>query len=301
MGRTVAVMLALLSTVCAAATPLYLPTIKQRWDASDLVCTAVVSSPTPTGVTRQIDGSDRDQLSAEASIEKCFKGEKPPVPTIKVIGYSVYAAKDLHGAGFGYAGPPTGFVGKGRNLIFLRRTAVPHKFEIAVPIYATAIRLSDSRPYYPDDNSPAGTHFALTQEFESALLQSDSTDVYYIQWIFDLLGREETVRELRTLSPRAPLSIQRDIAVSLLANGQPDCEPIVISLLMDTSASGWKRQNAAGVLGEQGTQRAVPYLRQIAAQPATSDDSKVLRRWTLDALRRLECRLESSKCSPRIG
>ena len=208
--------------------------------------------------------------------------------------------EDLKGAGFAYAGPPTGFVSKGRSLIFLRRTALPGQFEIAVPVYETAIRLSDSSPYYPDDNSPTGTRFALTQEFESALLQSDSTDVYYIQWIFDLLGSEETVRELRTLSPRAPLAIQRDIAVSLLANGQSDCEPVVISLLTDTSALGWKRQNAAGVLGDHGTQRALPYLQQIAAQPATTDDLKVFRNWTLDALRRLECRLANSKCSPRV-
>lgn len=300
MIRPIAVMLALSSIAYADTTPRYLPTIHQRWDASDLICTAVVSTPVPTGLTRQIDGRDRDQLSAEANIEQCFKGRKPPTPTIKIVGYSVYAAKDLHGAGIAYAGPPTGFVSKGRNLIFLRRTADPHQFEIAVPIYATAIRLSDSRPYYPDDNSPLGTRFALTQEFESALLQSDSTDVYYIQWIFDLLGNEEAVRELRTFSPRAPLAIQHDIAVSLLANGKPDCEPVVVALLMDASAPGWKRQNAAGVLGDHGTQRAVPYLRQIAAQPVTTDDLKVLRRWTLDALRRLECRLENSKCGPWV-
>ncbi len=293
-------MLALFSIACAGTTPLYLPTIQQRWDASDLVCTAVVSTPIPTGVTRQIDGSDRDQLSVKASIEKCFKGKKPPTHTLKVIGYSVYAAKDLHGTGFAYAGPPTGFVSKGRNLIFLRRTAAPDRFEIAVPIYATAIRLSDSRPYYPDDNSPTGTRFALTQEFESALLQSDSTDVYYLQWIFDLLGKQESVSDLRALSPRAPLAIQRDIAVSLLAHGQSDCEPVVISLLMDASAPAWKRQNAAGVLGEHGTQRALLYLRQITLQPATTDDLKVLRTWTLEALRRLDCRLATSKCSPSV-
>ncbi len=295
--RIVVLLPALLSIAYANSTPLYLPTIQQRWDASDLVCTAVVSTPIPTGITRQIDGSDRDQLSVEANIEKCFKGKKPKT-AIRVIGYSVYAAKDLHGAGFGYAGPPTGFVSKGRSLIFLRRTAAPHQFEIAVPIYATAIQLSDNRPYYPDDTSPTGTRFALTQEFESAVLQSDTLDIYYIRWIFDLLGDEETVRELRALSPRAPLAIQRDIAVSLLANGQPDYEPVVISLLMDASASEWKRYNAAGVLGEHGTQRALPYLRQIAAQPLTTDDSKVLRNWTVDALRRLECRLANSNCSP---
>ena len=298
MGRLAAATLAFFSIGLSATTPqyLYLPRIQQLWDASDLVCTAVVTAPTPTGVTRLIDGADRDQLSAEASIEKCFKGEKPTTSTIKVIGYSVYAAKDLHGGNFAYAGPPTGFVGKGRNLIFLRRTANPHTFDIAVPVFETALRLADSRPYYPDDNSAAGIRFALTQEFGSAILQSDSLDVYYMGWLFDWLGSEEARHELRTLSPRAPLAIQRDIAVALLANGQLDCEPIVISLLMDASAKEWKRHNAAGVLGEHGTQRALPYLKQVAAQPPTNDDLKVLRNWTVDAIRRLECRLEAKNC-----
>jgi len=294
MGRLAAVMLALSSIGFSATQPRYLPHIQQRWDASDLVCTAAVTAPTPTAVTRLIDGADRDQLFAEASIERCFKGEKPPAPTIKIIGYSVYASKDLHGVGFAYAGPPTGFVSKGRNLIFLRRTASPHTFEIAVPIYETAIRLSDSRPYYPDDNSPAGIRFALTQEFESAVLQSDSSDVYYTGWIFDLLGSDEAVHEIRTFSPRASPAIQRDIAVSLLAHGQLDCEPIVISLLMDASAPEWKRHNAAAVLGEHGTRRALRFLREVAAQPATTDDSKVLRNWTVYAIRQLEHRLATS-------
>ena len=127
MACLIALMLMLFSTACIAASPRYLPTIQQRWEASDLVCTAVVSTPIRTGVTQEIDGRDRDQLSAEASIEKCFKGEKPSTTTIRVLGYSVYAAKDLHGTGVVYAGPPTGFVSKGRNLIFLRRTAVPHQ------------------------------------------------------------------------------------------------------------------------------------------------------------------------------
>jgi hypothetical protein len=296
MSRLVAVMLALLPIGCTAATLRYLPTIQQRWDVSDLVCTAVVSTPIPTGVTKRIDNRDRDQLSVEAHIERCLKGKRPKAQTIKVLGYTVYAARDLGDQGFLYAGPPTGFVREGRNLIFLRRTDAPHQFEMAVPIYETAIHLADNRPYYPDDNSSAGTRFALTQEFESALLQFDLRDIEYIQRIFELLGSEEAVRELRTFSPRAPLAIQRDIAVSLLDNGQLDCEPLVISLLMDTSAPEWKRHNAAYVLGDHGTQRAVPYLRQIAAQPATNDDLKVLRNWTLDALRRLECRLENSKC-----
>ena len=48
-----------------------------------------------------------------------------------------------------------GFLHKGRNLFFLPETKTPSEVEITVPIYETAIRLADTRPYYPSDTSPA--------------------------------------------------------------------------------------------------------------------------------------------------
>jgi hypothetical protein len=290
MRAAILLLLALLPSTYAGEVPRYLPSIWQRWDASELVCTGVASAPVRTGVTRTIDGSDRDQLSSEVEFDTCFKGERPASSLARVIGYNVVAIKDIRG-GYILSGPPTGFVRKGRNLLFLRRTANSGEFEVAVPVYETAIRLADSRPYYSNDTSAASIGFALTQEFEAAIVQFDSNDVSDIERIFDLLGKEQGIAELSRFARNVELPIQRDIAVALVAHDQLEYEPLAISLLIDASALAWKRENAASALGRHGTERALPYLWQVASTPATTDDLKSLHVWVLEACQYLERRL----------
>lgn len=281
-------------TTYPAEGPRYLPSIWERWDTSDLVCTGVASAPVRTGGTRRIDGTNRDQLSTEVRFETCFKGKRPLSSPVLVVGYSVMASKDIHG-GVIYSGPPPGFVRKGRNLLFLRRTANPGEFEVAVPVYETAIRLADSRPYYPNDKSPTSVRFALTQEFEAALVQFDDNDVSDIEHIFAVLGKAEGIVELSRFSRSVALQIQRDIAVALVAHDRLEYGPLAISLLVDASALAWKRSNAASSLGEHGTERALPYLRQVASAPGTTDDLKSLHVWAHEARQRLECRLTQQR------
>jgi hypothetical protein len=95
----------------------------QRWDASDLVCTGLASAPVRTGVTRTIDGRDRDQLSSEVKFETCFKGKSPVSSPVRVVGYSVTASKDIRG-GYIYSGPPPGFVRKPWPQLRPRKKAV---------------------------------------------------------------------------------------------------------------------------------------------------------------------------------
>lgn len=291
MRQRIAVVVAWLAALSAAASSQYLPNIQQRWDASDKVCTGLVKQPKRTGTTRRIENSDRDQLSAEVTIENCFKGQKPKAKNVRVLGYSFYALKDIQGKGIAYSGPPIGFVTGGRNLLFLRRTSKPFAFEMVVPIFESAIRLAESPPYYPNDDSSTGVRFALTQELEAAMLQFGSMDLVYIGHIFDSLGNQEAVLELRRFMLQAPTATQRDIAVALLEHGDMDCEPAVIALLQDRSAPAWRRQNAARALGDHGSERALPFLREVAAQRASTDDLKALRNWTLDSVHRLEGRL----------
>ena len=283
-----------LSSAVHGGIPRYLPGVWQRWDASDLVCTGVASGPVRTGITRTIDGRDRDQLSSEVKFETCFKG-KPPAPSrVRVVGYSVMANKDIHG-GVLYSGPPPGFVRKGRNLLFLRQTATPSELEVAVPIYETAIRLADSRPHYPNDTSAIAVRFALTREFEAALVQFDENDVSDIDRILDVLGNVEGIGELTKFSKTVPPPIQRDIALALLKHDQLEYEPVAISLLIDASAPEWKRANAANALGEHGTEHALPYLRQVASEAATTDDLKSLHVTALRATQRLQHRLTEQR------
>jgi HEAT repeat protein len=126
-------------------------------------------------------------------------------------------------------------------------------------------------------------------------VQFDANDVSDIKRIFDLLGNAEGVDELLRFSKSVPQPIQRDIAVALVAHDQLEYEPLAISLLIDASALGWKRANAASALGEHGTERALPYLRQIASEPATTDDLKQLHIWALSASQRLERRLTQQR------
>ena len=250
----------------------YLQSIWQRWDASDLVCTGTASEPARTGITQLIDGNSRDQLSSEVNFETCFKEDSPTSSPIRVLGYSVYALKDVRDSvGVAYAGPPTGFLRKGRNLLFLRKTGTARVLEVAVPIYETAIRLADTRPRYPSDSSSTFFREALTQEFEAAIVQFDATDVSDIDRIFDLLGSSRAVMELSTFSKTVALPIQRDIAVALVAHDQLESEPLAISLLIVTSALPWKRANAASALGRHGTERALPYLCLLYTSDAADE------------------------------
>ena len=130
----------------------------------------------------------------------------------------------------------------------------------------------------------------MTQEFEAAIVQFDATDIRDINRIFDLLGSRGAIIELSTFSQKVPPPIQRDIAVALLEHDQLECEPVVISLLIDPTALPWKRANAASALGRHGTERALPYLQQIASESMTTDDLKSLHVWVVEACQRLERR-----------
>src|ERR1700730_761776 len=102
MRYALSMMLALSFTTRAAEAAQYLPSIQHRWDVSALVCVGDASSPIRTGLTRMIDGSDRDQLSAEVELETCFKGNRPTASEILVLGYDVVAMKDV-GQGYAYS------------------------------------------------------------------------------------------------------------------------------------------------------------------------------------------------------
>ena len=280
------------SAIASADVAKYLPTIQQRWDASDVVCTGTASRPVRTGIMKIIDGYQRDQLTAQVKLEACLKGRPPSYNQIIVIGYSPFAEKNVKG-GIIYSGSPAGFLRHGRNLVFLRGTEEGRKWQVSVPIYETAIPLADERPHYQHDadSSLSAARFALTQEFEAALIQFDYRDISDIDHIFDLLGTKDGVEEHIRFAWHAPLPVQRDIAVALLNRGQVDFEPKVISLLMDGSALAWKRANAAEALGEHGTERALPYLNEIARMPITMDGLRSLRLHANDSLNRLNRRL----------
>lgn len=282
----------LLLVASGGQNPSYIPSIEARWNASDLVCIGDADAPQRTGMAQSIEGADRDQLSANVKLERCFKGEKPSSSEIRVLGNYVAAAKAGKSViSFAYSGPPTGFVHNGRNLLFLRRTSVPDDFVVSVPIYETAIPLADAPPTYPSPPSPSSIKTVLTMELEKAMLQSEDTsrdmnpkpfadpllsDYRYIDYLLDYLGPPNGIAELSRFSETAPVAIQRDIAVRLFDLDQSGYESSVISLLLDVTAPAWKRGNAALALGSHGTDAALNPLRQVALEPAGTEQLKML-------------------------
>jgi hypothetical protein len=291
--------------------PSYLPTIQARWDASDLVCIGKASVPLRSGFTQMIDGRNRDQLSANIALERCFKGEKPRSSGIRVLGSYVSAAKpgDYGVISFAYSGPPLGFVHNGRNLLFLRSTSVPDDFVVTVPIYETAIPLADVSPAYPSPTSPTFMKTVVTRELENAMLKSEDngrgmdlqgfgqpllSDYRYIDYLLNYLGTPEGITDLSHLSEIAPVAIQRDIAVRLLDLGQSAYESSVISLLLDDTAPAWKRGNAALVLGRHGTHAALDPLLRVVAEPAGTELLQMLHNEAASSLESCERRVGSA-------
>jgi hypothetical protein len=289
--------------------PSYLPTIQARWDASDLVCIGDAGSPVRTGVTQFIDGANRDQLSANVELERCFKGQAPSSSDIHVIGNHVAAAKETERLmGFAHSGPPLGFVHKGRNLLFLRKGPVASEFAVTVPIYQTAIPLADIPPEYPPPTSPSFTKMVLIRELENSVLEAEDTgrrnidqgfgdpllsDIECIDYLLDYVGTSDGIAELSRLSHTAPLAIQRDIAVTLLNHDQSQYESTVISLLLDESAPAWKRGNAALALGRHGTHSALDPLQRVVLEPAGTEQLKMLHNEAESSLDSLKHKLES--------
>jgi len=304
------VLLLLLVSVCLGQNARYLAGIQQRWDASDLVCIGNATEPVRTGVVEKFDGDDRDQLSADVTVETCLKGTTAEVSgtrsalraadaSIHVLGDSVVALKDV-GPTYAYGGPPIGFLNPGRNLLFLRRTTDPGTFIVTVPVYSTAIPLADTAP--PDAGSEHDARARITGELEAAILQLDrddqsiagQSDVSYIGYLIDYLGSAPAARELRRFAATADSATRGDVAVALFDRGHTEEEPAVISVLLDTATDFWRRENAALGLGQYGTAAALEPLREVAAEPASTDILQELREDVTSSLKRLQSRLQTA-------
>jgi hypothetical protein len=287
------VLLVLPSAFSATSGAQYLASIHQRWQASDLVCIGRATSPVRTGEWRKIDGTDRDELSTQVQIERCLKGDPPATQDVRIIGYDVVAAKDVSAAGgWGYAGPPIGFVSQGRNLLFLRRSRNSDQFEVTVPVYETAIHLADSGVEVTAGGEPQSARSTVTQELEAAAVQFGDTDLSYYGYLFDYLGTREGIAELSRFAQLAPLAVQRDAAVAIMFRGQASAEPAVIALMLDASAPIWKRANAASALADHGTAAALEPLEQLAAQSAGANERDEFYLTFTSSLARLKHRLQ---------
>ncbi len=268
--------------------------IQSRWDYSDLVCTGTAEAPVPTGVVESLGGSDRDQLASWVSLENCFKGGIPAA-AISVLGDRVFSQKETT-TGYVYAGPPTGFLVKGRNLLFLRATKGTDTWRVTVPVYAICIPLADSAPTYSSSRSAESIRHALVAEFESAIEQGkigfadglqlstpDDVARQYLPYIWQVLGREQGMREFRQLMTHSLEIVRREIAMAMLREGNQEGEAETLALLEDKTAVAWKRENAALALWNATSTRATQALERVANEPGPDE----LRHAAQDSLSRM--------------
>ena len=261
-----------------------------RWDYSDLVCTGVAAVTGRTGIVENLGGSDRDQLSARVELQTCFKGVRP-AGVVTVLGDSVVASKDAR-EGFLYAGPPTGFVVPGRNLLFLRASKTPHVWRVTVPVYATCLELADVPPDYTFDGSEESIRRALAAEIEAVIAQGHlrkqpygflTTDhpeyvaAMYAPYILEVYGKPAALNELARIMASLRDASRRVIAMELLRNGDQRGLPDTLALLQDESVVRWQRTNAARALEYARASRARLALESLANQTSNDELHRVAR------------------------
>ena len=181
-----------------------------------------------TGATRVIDGNGRDQLSSEVTLETCFKGTRPASSLIRVLGYSVYASKDVRDSvGVAYAGPPPGFVlhpnGSRRSAIIpVGQTSLGFYYDASGRrvcthgLFGTTIlgRLSSASPHSP---------FVANR-------RGDAFEIGYSQQTLGVYSVTVVSRAFHSTSSSAR-SLHGNCHTSNFANGNPDattkhqCEP----------------------------------------------------------------------------
>jgi len=270
--------------------------LQLRWDYSDLVCTGVAAVPKRTGIVENLAGTDRDQLSSRVELQTCFKGVRP-VGIVAVLGDTIVAAKDAQG-GFVYAGPPTGFVPPGRNLLFLRATQSRNVWRVTVPVVATCLPLADVPPDYPFDGSDDSIRRALAAEIEAVIAQGHLRDqpygfqtldqpeyvaATYAPYVFEIYGKPRALNELARMMTSLPSASRRVIAMELLRNGDQRGLADTLALLQDESVVSWQRANAARALEYGQSLQARLALKSLANQ--TSNDE--LHRVSREVLRKM--------------
>lgn len=256
-----------------------------RWDYSDLVCTGLATQPKRTGTVERVNDADRDQLSVSVELQTCFKGVQP-AGKVTVLGDSAFSRNETR-VGMVYAGPPTGFVSQGRNLLFLRGTDSPHTWRVTLPIYATCLPLADVAPDYKLDGSESAIRRALGKEIEAAIFQGrvasdhslglqalqqpEFVAAVYGPYILEVFGKPDGLIELARIMPLLPQSARRTIAMELLRNGDQRGLADTLALLQDESAVSWQRANAALALEYAASPQARIALEALS-EWATGED-----------------------------
>jgi hypothetical protein len=259
--------------------------LQMRWAYSELVCTGLAGAARPTGKVEVLGGYERQQLEADVTLQTCFKGTPPPSKKIKVLGDSFTMGDPGH-SGMVYAGPPTGFVSVGRNLLFLRKTESPSMWRVTIPVYECALPLADVPPDYVLDGTDSSVGEALGAEFMAlirqgqvrgephsampALNQPEAVANNYGGYVFEFYGQARALRAFERLLSDPRPSLRRAVAITLLGHGDQCGLAETMAAAQDASEENWQRGNAVRALEFATSASARGYVEFLAQEPGNS-------------------------------
>ena len=161
-------------------------TIPERVRYSDIVCSATIVKISQAGNPINVDGEERSQWIATATIDRVFKGTLDSnvvefkyygyIPPRGVLDTLTRAMADFH--------PGT------RYVIFLNRHGLD--LEVSIPTYQMEIELAPRRPTLDESNLDLPQ--ALAKELVSAVQSEPDTigraATHYFDWIEELIGKQ---------------------------------------------------------------------------------------------------------------
>jgi hypothetical protein len=161
-------------------------TIPERVRYSDIVCSATIVKSSQAGNPINVDGEERSQWIATATIDRIFKGTLDSIfVEFKYYGYipppGVFDIQTPAMADF-----RPGF----RYVIFLNRHGLD--LEVSIPVYQMEIELAPRRPTLDESNFDPPQ--ALAKELVYAVQSEPDTIgralTHYYDWIEELIGKQ---------------------------------------------------------------------------------------------------------------
>jgi hypothetical protein len=174
---------------CAQETPpdRLLPTITERKQYAEIVCSATVVETHTTGSPVRLQGKDRSQRIAVADVDHVFKGTLDR----QRIEFKYYGYIPPKGVAEDLDIPTANFLAGTRYLIFLKRMG--SGLEVAVRPYRIEIAIAPSAPAgaRPNADTDVGLANELIYAIQAGITRFPSR---YFDWTEELIGKETVGR-----------------------------------------------------------------------------------------------------------
>ena len=178
----------------------FLPKITERERYSEIICSATIVKTSPAGNPVKLQGKERSQRIAVASVDHVFKGTLDP----KIIEFKYYGYILPPGTAETLTLPMADFHSGIRYVIFLKRR--DSDLEVAIPAYQMEIQIaSSSLNRQPSAVPDVALANELVFAIESAPTTIGRSATRYFDWTEELIGKQSIPRVEPFLSSGDPL------------------------------------------------------------------------------------------------